>query len=180
MHVYIAPGETTLEDNFFKKTERSYYFDHWLHVSFFSFFFCLGFTVCQDYFTHFQQSQSEGGAKTGDPWKNTPDHPQAELGLFRVTRARLELTVWDDERFRVLKISNLITTQPRGPHVACFKKYLCPLILCLFFVILHLYMYIASAGADNLFGQKFWCQQKGLITSASNFIHIFSWFNKCI
>ena len=45
--------------------------------------------------------------------------------------------------------------------------------------------------ADNPFGPKFWYQQEGLITrviccelkrisSISDFIHIFSWFNKCI
>ena len=31
------------------------------------FFFDLGFTAHQDYFTHFEKSQSKGGAKTGDP-----------------------------------------------------------------------------------------------------------------
>ena len=35
----------------------------------------------QDYFTHFEPSQSVGGAKTGDPREKIPDHPQAELGL---------------------------------------------------------------------------------------------------
>ena len=44
-------------------------------------FFYLGFTTHQDYFTHFEPSQSLGGAKTGDPREKTPDHPQAELGL---------------------------------------------------------------------------------------------------
>ena len=43
--------------------------------------FCLCFTACQDYFTHFEQSQSLGGVKTGDPREKPPDHPQAELGL---------------------------------------------------------------------------------------------------
>ena len=37
--------------------------------------------ACQDYFTHVEPSQLKGGAKTGDPLENTPDHPQAELGL---------------------------------------------------------------------------------------------------
>ena len=46
----------------------------------------------QDYFTHFQLSQSLGGAKMGDPREKMPDHPQAELGLSHVTRGRLELT----------------------------------------------------------------------------------------
>ena len=35
----------------------------------------------QDYFTYFEPSQSLGGAKTGDPREETPDYPQAELGL---------------------------------------------------------------------------------------------------
>ena len=47
--------------------------------------FSLGFTACQDYFTHFEPSQSVGGAKTGDsranPREKQPGHPQAELGL---------------------------------------------------------------------------------------------------
>ena len=35
IHVYIAPGqgETTLGDNFLMEAERSYHFNHWLHVS---------------------------------------------------------------------------------------------------------------------------------------------------
>ena len=45
------------------------------------YFFYLGFMACQDYFTHFEPSQSLGGAKTGDPREKTPDHPQAQLGL---------------------------------------------------------------------------------------------------
>ena len=58
------------------------------------FFFHLGFTTHQDYFTHFEPSQSLGGAKMGDPREKLPDHPQAELGLSNmiVTRARLEPT----------------------------------------------------------------------------------------
>ena len=48
------------------------------------FFFDWGFTTRQDKFTHFEQSQLLGGAKTGYPRKKTPDHPQAELGLSHV------------------------------------------------------------------------------------------------
>ena len=44
----------------------------------------MGFTARQDYFTHFEPSQSPGGAKTGDPRLKPPDHPQAELGLSHV------------------------------------------------------------------------------------------------
>ena len=35
----------------------------------------------QDYFTHFEPSQTLGGAKTGDPREKPPEHPQAELCL---------------------------------------------------------------------------------------------------
>ena len=44
-------------------------------------FLYLGFTARQDYFTHFELSQSIGGAKMGHPREKPPDHPQAELGL---------------------------------------------------------------------------------------------------
>ena len=40
-----------------------------------------GFTACQDYFTHFEPSQSSGGAKTGE---KLSDHPQAELSLSQM------------------------------------------------------------------------------------------------
>ena len=64
--------------------------------------------ACQDYFTHFEPSQSLGGAKMGDPWeKPEKNHPQAELGLSHMIRARLGPEQWDDEHFRVLKISIL-------------------------------------------------------------------------
>ena len=53
--------------------------------------FYLGFTAHQDYFTHFEPSQSVGEAKTGDPREKPPDHQQAEL-VSHVTRARLEST----------------------------------------------------------------------------------------
>ena len=61
----------------------------------------------QDYFNHFEQSQSLGGEKMGDPREKTPDHPQAELGLSQVIWARLNPQQWDDEQFRALKISRL-------------------------------------------------------------------------
>ena len=60
------------------------------------------------YFTHFEQSQSVGGAKTGDPREKTPDHPQAELGLSHMwPELASNPQRWDDERFRALKISGL-------------------------------------------------------------------------
>ena len=52
------------------------------------FFFYLGFTARQDYFTHFEPCQSINGAKTGDPREKTPDHMQAELGLSHMCEAR--------------------------------------------------------------------------------------------
>ena len=68
----------------------------------------LGFTARQDYFTHFEPSQSFGGEKTGDPWEKTPDHMQAELGLYYMwPELGLNPQQWDDERFRALKISGL-------------------------------------------------------------------------
>ena len=56
-----------------KRTGKKFYF--------FIFLFYLGFTARQDYFTHFEPSQSLGGAKMGDTREKPPDHPQAELRL---------------------------------------------------------------------------------------------------
>ena len=52
-------------------------------------YFDLGFMAHQDYFTHFEPSQSLDGAKTGNPREKTPDHLQAELEMFHMIRARL-------------------------------------------------------------------------------------------
>ena len=49
-----------------------------LFVCFGLLFFYLGFTASQDYFTHFEPSQSLGTEKTGDPREKTSDHQQAE------------------------------------------------------------------------------------------------------
>ena len=53
---------------------------------FFSFFFLVGegLTARQDYFTHFEPSQSVGGEKTADPREKPPDYPQADLDLSHV------------------------------------------------------------------------------------------------
>ena len=53
-------------------------------------FWEMGVTAHQDYFTHFEPSQSLGGAKMGDPREKPHDHLQAEFGLSHMTRARLE------------------------------------------------------------------------------------------
>ena len=54
-------------------------------VFFVCFFFVVvveeGIAVRQNHFTHFEPSQSLGGAKTADPREKSPDHPQAELRL---------------------------------------------------------------------------------------------------
>ena len=62
------------------------------------------------------------------------------------------------------EISGFLTeTLWQACQVACFKRQLCPLILCTFF---HDFIHIHSpwAGADNPLGPKFWCQQEGIIT----------------
>ena len=71
--------------------------------------------ACQDYFTHFEPSQSLGGAKTGDPREKPPDHPQAQLGLSHMwpeqgTTHSGEMT--SDLEHQILAA---LTTRPRGP-----------------------------------------------------------------
>ena len=66
--------------------------------------FYLGFMTRQDYFTHFQPSQLQGEAKTGDPWEKPTDHPQAELGLSHMwPELSLNPQQWDDEWFKSAK-----------------------------------------------------------------------------
>ena len=62
-------------------------------------------------------SQLKGGAKTGDPRESPPDHPQAELGLSHMWPERgLSPQLWDDERFRALKISGLNHSAKGAPY----------------------------------------------------------------
>ena len=63
--------------------------------------------ACQDYFIHFEPSQSVGWAKTRDPREKPPDHLQAEFGLSHVTRARLEPSGEMTSNVGVLKNSGL-------------------------------------------------------------------------
>ena len=45
-------------------------------------FFDFGYTARQDYFTHFEPSQSVGGAKTGDPllvWKKSDENNKEKV-----------------------------------------------------------------------------------------------------
>ena len=87
-------------------------------VYIFLFYYCflyLRFT-CQDYFIDFKLGQLLGGGKTEDP-----DLQQAELGLSHMW---LELGSnpqwWDDERFRVLKISGLHHSTRKSLVYNCF------------------------------------------------------------
>ena len=54
-------------------------------ITVFFVFFLFGFNgpsrLFHLFYSHFESSQSIGGAKTGDPREKPPDHPQAELGL---------------------------------------------------------------------------------------------------
>ena len=94
-----------------------------------------GFTARQYYFTHFEPSQSLGGAKTGDPREKPSDHPQAKLGLSHMwPKLGSNPQRWDDERLIALKISAL-TTRPWGPPslisvVAWYMNKLWVLIKC--------------------------------------------------
>ena len=74
MYLPVSPISTSCH----KSTMAIYVF------FFFFFFFFFGFAARQDYFTHFERSQSLGEAKTGDPRQKPPDHPQAELGLSHI------------------------------------------------------------------------------------------------
>ena len=66
-------------------------FISYIHI--YIFFFYLGFTACQGYFTHFEPSQSLGGTKTGDPREKNTWPPASRTWLVsHVTRARLEPT----------------------------------------------------------------------------------------
>ena len=68
----------------------------------------MGFTARQDYFTHFEPSQSVGGAKTGDRREKLLDHLEIELGFsHRWPELGSNPQRLDDEQFRELKISVL-------------------------------------------------------------------------
>ena len=72
------------------------------------FFFYFGLTAHQDYFTHFEPSQSLGGAKMGDPQEKLPDHLQAEFCLsFMWPDLGSNPQCWDEKWFTALKISSL-------------------------------------------------------------------------
>ena len=46
------------------------------------YFYYLGFTAREDNFTHFEPSQSKGGAKTGDPQEKPPDTRKQNLACL--------------------------------------------------------------------------------------------------
>ena len=53
--------------------------------------FNLGFMARQNCFTHFEPSQSVGGAKTGDPREKPPDHPPAFRLEVTAVRRQIDL-----------------------------------------------------------------------------------------
>ena len=69
--------------NSFRNTERSKNYRHkdYKYSLFYFLVVVVGGTARQDYFTHFEQSQSLDAAKTGDSQNKPPGHLQAELGL---------------------------------------------------------------------------------------------------
>ena len=85
------------------------------------FFFYLVFTACQDYFTHFEPSQSIGGVKTGDPQEKQPDRQQAKLDLSNMWHERNSNPQWwDNEQFRALMISGLNHSAKRAANNAIY------------------------------------------------------------
>ena len=95
------------------------------------------------------------------------------------------------------------TDSSQGTKFWCQRKGLITLPICCkfqrnlfdvwFYTFLYDLIHVFSPGAwaDSSLGTKFWCQQKGLITYPfvasfkgislkSDFIQLFSWFNKCI
>ena len=69
----------------------------------------------QDYFTHFELSQSKGGRNTGDPREKPLDHPQAELGSFRMWPGQgPNPQRWDDERFNYSATGAAAKTMKHG------------------------------------------------------------------
>ena len=76
-----------------------------LLITWLLFVFNLDFTACQDYFTHFEPSQSLGGVKTGDPQGKR----QASITwlVSHMTWARLKPTVVRWRAIRACKISGL-------------------------------------------------------------------------
>ena len=49
--------------------------DNWRKLPIIVKYLCVCFMAQQDYFTHFELSQLQGGAKTRDLQEKTPDHP---------------------------------------------------------------------------------------------------------
>ena len=105
-HILLASGLPLPLVTDAVNTQRAEYL-----ISFYKSFKCLlffSFMACQDYFIHFELSQSVGGAKMGDPWEKTPDHPQAELSLSRIwSQLGSNPQRWDGQQFSVLKLSSL-------------------------------------------------------------------------
>ena len=89
--------------SWFVCSDKILFIDWWKECSY------LGFTARQDYFTHFEPSQSYGGAITGDTREKPPDHPQEELGLSHMwPEVSSNPHRWDDERVRAFFLWHLL------------------------------------------------------------------------
>ena len=109
------------------------FFLNYLFKAFFSiiyFFVCLCFTACQDYFTHFEQSQSLGEAKMGDRRKksNLTTHKQ-NLVCLMWPKLGSNPQRWDDKRFRSLKISCLNHSAMQKTFFRYWRMYFLSLVL---------------------------------------------------
>ena len=58
-------------------------------------------------------------SENGNPQNKPPGHPQAELGLSHMW-PELGLSLWDDERFRVLKVISGLNHSEMGAAEFCF------------------------------------------------------------
>ena len=74
------------------------------------------YMACQDYFNHFEQSQSHGVAKTGEPQGKTPDLPHAEFGLSYLSHVMRKpiLAICDQQRCRSACASAWLETPKTG------------------------------------------------------------------
>ena len=89
--------------SWFVCSDKILFIDWWKECSY------LGFTARQDYFTHFEPSQSYGGAITGDTREKPPDHPQEELGLSHMwPEVSSNPHRWDDERVTAFFLWHLL------------------------------------------------------------------------
>ena len=93
--------------------------------------FDLGFMVCPDYFIHFEPSQSQGGAKTGDPREKNSWPPTSRTWFVShwpdlVSNPHR----WDDLLFRSLEVSVLNHSATGAPRTWWFNSSFIPSTIC--------------------------------------------------